>query len=147
LSRAPEALAMLGTDNSRDAYRLRADIYWRQRDWKNAAKVFALLAGEPPAQGPLDSETARVVMSWAAALTLVGDQPGVTKLRQDFGAVMAGTPMADAFNIVTGDASAAASGGGTPNEVAARVAQIGTLQNFMAGYKQRLATDKLSTIN
>ncbi len=147
LNRAPEALAMLGTDNSRDAYRLRADIYWRQRDWKNAAKTFALLAGEPPAQGPLDAETARVVMSWAAALTLDGNQAGVTKLRQDFGALMAGTSSADAFNIIAGDADAAAAGGGTTNEIAARVAQIGTLQNFMAAYKQRLTTDKLSAIN
>ena len=147
LNLAPEALAMLGTDNSRDAYRLRADIYWRQRDWKNAAKIFALLAGEPPSSGPLDPETARIVMSWAAALTLDGDQSGVTKLRHDFGTLMAGTQSADAFNIITGDAAAAAAGGGNPNEIAARVAQIGTLQNFMASYKQRLATSKLSAIN
>jgi len=68
-------------------------------------------------------------------------------LRHDFGPLMAGTPSADAFNIVTGDVNAAASGGGTTNEIAARIAQIGTLQNFMAAYKQRLATDKLSAIN
>lgn len=147
LNRAPEALAMLGNDNSRDAYRLRADIYWRQHDWKNAAKTFNQLVGETPPQGALDAETTRIVMSWAAALTLDGDQQGIAKLRQEFGAAMAQTASADAFNIVTGDASAAAAGGGTPNDVAARVAQIDTLQNFIAAYKKRLANDKLSAIN
>jgi tetratricopeptide (TPR) repeat protein len=147
LNRAPEALSMLANDTSRDAYRLRADIYWRQRDWKNAAKTFAQLVGDPSAQGTLDPETARIVMSWAAALTLDGDQQGIAKLRGDFGAAMAQTDSATAFNIIAGDANAAAAGGGTPNEIAARVAQIDTLQNFMSAYKKRLATDKLSAIN
>ncbi len=147
LGRAPEALAMLANDNSRDAYRLRADIYWHQRDWKNATKVFALLAGEPPAKAPLDAETARLVLSWAAALTLDGDQKGLAKLRDDFGAAMVGTKAADAFNVIADDNNAAAAAGGTPNQIADRVAQIGTLQNFIAAYKQRLASDKLSAIN
>lgn len=147
LNRAPEALAMLGSDTSRDAYRLRADIYWHQHDWKNAAKTFAQLVGQPPAQSPLDAETAQLVLSWAAALTLDGDQQGVTKLRQDFGAAMAQTNSANAFSIIAGDATVAAAGGGTPNDIAARVAQIDSLQTFMAAYKQRLATDKLSAIN
>lgn len=147
LGRAPEALSTLANDNSRDAYRLRADIYWHQHDWKNATKVFALLAGEPPAKGPLDAETAQLVLSWAAVLTLEGDQKGLAKLREDFGAAMAGTKSADAFSIIAGDDNAAAAAGGTPNQIASRVAQIGALQNFMAAYKQRLANDKLSTIN
>ena len=138
---------MLANDNSRDAYRLRADIYWHQRDWKDATKVFALLAGEPPAKGPLDPETAQMVLSWAAALTLEGDQKGLAKLREAFGAAMVGTKSADAFSIIADDNNAAAATGGTPSEIAARVAQIGTLQNFMAAYKQRLASDKLSAIN
>jgi len=147
LGRAADALAMLASDNSRDAYRLRADIYWHQRDWKNATKVFSLLAGEPPAKGPLDAETARLVLSWAAALTLEGDQKGLAKLRETFGSAMVGTTSADAFSIIADDNNAAAAAGGTPSEIASRVAQIGTLQNFMAAYKQRLASDKLSAIN
>lgn len=147
LNRAPEALTMLANDNSRDAYRLRADIYWRQHDWKNAARIFSQLAGSPPADGSLEPDPSRLVLSWAAALTLDGDQAGITRLRQDYGRAMAGTPVADAFNIITGDAGAAAAGGGSPTEIAERVAQIGMLQNFMTAYKQRLANDKLSAIN
>src|SRR5262249_5435081 len=52
LNKAPEALALLQNDNSVDAARLRADIYWRQQDWKDAAKTFGDLAGAPPVQGP-----------------------------------------------------------------------------------------------
>jgi hypothetical protein len=145
LNRAPEAIAMLANDNTRDANRLRADIYWRQRDWKNAAKVFAVLAGEPPAQGALAPEAARLVLSWAAALTLDGDQQGLAKLRHDFGAAMAATQAADAFKVVAGDGTDA--GTGTPTEIAKRVAQIGTLQSFMSAYKERLANTGLSAIN
>jgi hypothetical protein len=146
-SRAPQALAVLAKDDSRDAYRLRADIYWHQRDWKNAAKVFALLAGPPPEKGPLGDETAHLVLSWAAALTLDGDQKGLAKLRAEFGPAMEGTKSADAFSIVAGDDGNARKAGGTPNQIADRIAQIGALQNFMASYKQRLANDKLSAIN
>lgn len=145
LNRAPEALAMLANDNSRDAYRLRADIYWRQHDWKNASRVFTSLVGQPPAQGTLDPESASLVLNWAAALTLDGDQQGLTKLRHDFGPAIAGTPSEDAFNVVAGDSSD--SGNGTPTEIASRVAQVGMLQNFMSAYKQRLANTKLSAIN
>lgn len=145
LNRAPEAIAILGNDNSRDAYRLRADIYWREHDWKNAAQAFATLAGSPPTQGPLDPATAQLVLNWAAALTLDGDQQALAKLRQDFGAAMVGTQAADAFKLIAGDGNDL--GGGTPGDVAARVAEIGTLQNFMSAYKDRLATAKLSAIN
>lgn len=142
-----EALTMLNNDDSRDSYRLRADIYWRQRDWRNAARTFMQLAGAPPTEGSLQPEMARIVLSWAAALTLDSDQVGINKLRQDFGAAIAGTPAGEAFNIITGDPNVAAAGGGSPNDIAERVAQVGALQNFMTAYKQRLATDKLSAIN
>jgi tetratricopeptide (TPR) repeat protein len=145
LNRSPEAIAILANDNTRDANRLRADIYWRQRDWKNAARIFATLAGQPPAQGPLDPDGARLVLNWAAALTLDGDQPGLARLRQDFGPSIAGTQVAQAFNVIAGDT--ADSGAGTPTEIANRVAQIGVLQNFMSAYRQRLASTKLSAIN
>lgn len=146
-SHAAKALAVLAKDNSRDAYRLRADIYWHQRDWKNAVKIFALLAGRPPAKGPLDAQTAQVVLSWAAALTMAGDREGLAKLREDFGPAMAGTKSAAAFKVVAGDDSTVATAGANPDQIASRIAQIGALQNFMAAYKRRVATDKLSAIN
>src|SRR5205085_8026954 len=43
LHRADEALAILGADNSVAADQLRADIYWRGKNWGEAAKTFARL--------------------------------------------------------------------------------------------------------
>jgi tetratricopeptide (TPR) repeat protein len=147
LDKAPDALALLANDNSVDAARLRADIYWHQQDWKDAAKVFGDLAGPPPAQGPLGADLSRIVLAWAAALTLDGDQQTVDKLRHDWGPAIAGTQTAQAFDLITEDSSTGVAGGGSAADVASRIAEIGTLQSFMSAYRERLASDGLSAIN
>ena len=144
LNKVAEALALLQNDNSVDAARLRADIYWRQKDWDNAAKVFAQLAGTPPAQGPLGVDLSRILLAWSAALALDGNQDGLDKLRQDWGPAIAGTQTAQAFNLITEDANAGVAGGGTVADLAARVAEIGNLQSFMAAYRKRLGSDGLN---
>lgn len=147
LDKAPDALKLLASDNSVDAARLRADIYWHQQDWKDAAKVFGELAGPPPAQGPLGVDLSRIVLAWAAALTLDGDQQDVDKLRHDWGPAIAGTQTAQAFSLITEDTNTGIAGGGTAADVASRIAEIGTLQSFMSAYRERLASDGLSAIN
>ncbi len=146
LNRTDEALAILGNDTSRDADRLRADIYWRDHRWSDAAKAFANLVPAPAADLKIDAETGRLVLDWASALTLAGDQGGLATLRSGYGAAMAATPQAEAFRIIAGD-TAARDGEDDPRAVAARVAQLGELQSFMSNLKQRLAKDKLSAIN
>jgi hypothetical protein len=144
LNKVPEALALIQNDNSVDAARLRADIYWRQKDWDNAATVFAQLAGAPPAQGPLGIDLSRILLAWSAALALDGNQDGLDKLRKDWGPAIAGTQTAQAFNLITEDANAGIAGGGNAADMAARIAEIGNLQSFMAAYRKRLAGDGLS---
>ncbi|HEY1503523.1 MAG TPA: hypothetical protein VGF92_04435, partial [Stellaceae bacterium] len=144
LNKIPDALALLKNDNSVDAARLLADIYWRQKDWDNAAKVFGELAGTPPAQGPIGVDLSRVLLAWSAALALDGDQDGLDKLRKDWGPAIAGTQTAQAFNLITEQADAGVAGGGTAADMAARVAEIGNLQNFMAAYRKRLASNGLN---
>ncbi len=144
LNKVPDALALLQNDNSVDAARLRADIYWHQKDWKNAAKVFGELAGAPPAQGPIGIDLSRILLAWAAALTLEGDQDGLDKLHKDWGPAIAGTQTAQAFNLITEDANAGVAGGGTAADMATRIAEIGNLQSFMSTYRKRLASDGLN---
>ena len=144
LGKAPDALALLQNDNSVDAARLRADIYWHQQDWKNASKVFADLAGAPPAQGPLGVDLSRLVLAWAAALTLDGNQPEVDKLRHDWAPAIAGTQTAQAFDLITENPNTGVAGGGSAADVATRVAEIGSLQSFMSAYRERLASSGLN---
>jgi tetratricopeptide (TPR) repeat protein len=145
LDRTDEALAILASDTSRDADRLRADIFWRKRNWPEAARVFARMVPAPAADAKLDREASQLVLNWASALTLAGDQKGVDALRASYGKAMTDTPVADAFRIVAGDPGTG--GEADPRALASRVAQVGDLQSFMASYKERLAKDKLSAIN
>ena len=147
LGRNDEALAILANDTSRDADRLRADIYWRARNWTEAAKVFARLVPTPAADGTLDKQSSQMVLNWASALTLAGDQAGLAKLRETYGKAMAAGPLAEAFQVVAGEAPSLGAGDGDPRAIASRVAEVGELQSFMASYKERLAKDKLSAIN
>ena len=144
LNKAPDALTLLQNDNSVDAARLRADIYWHQQDWKDAAKVFGDLAGAPPVQGPLGVDLSRLVLAWAAALTLDGDQPDIDKLRKDWGPAIAGTQTAQAFDLITENPNSGTAGGGSAADIASRIAEVGTLQSFMSAYRERLASDGLS---
>jgi hypothetical protein len=144
LGRNDEALAMLASDTSSDADRLRADIYWRARNWGEAAKVFARIVPPPAAEATLDQAASQIVLNWAAALTLAGDQKGLDDLRAHYGRAMAASPFADAFRVVAGEPGGSES---DPRALANRVAQLGELQSFMASYKERLAKEKLSAIN
>jgi tetratricopeptide (TPR) repeat protein len=145
MGRAQDALALLADDNSRDADRLRADIYWRGHDWKKAATVLARLAGPVPADGKLDAATSRIVVSLAAALTLTNDTTALADLRATYGAAMAATPYAAAFHVIAGDAKSPA--GGDPATVAANIAQLGDLQSFMSSFKMKLASAGTSATN
>jgi hypothetical protein len=132
LGRSPEALALINGDESRDADRLRADIYWRTHDWKDAASVLARLIGAPPATGKIDEDDARLVVSLAAALTLDDDKESLAHLGATFGPALAASPYADAFAVLAG---AGAKTTADPLALASQVAQIGELKSFMAAYK------------
>ena len=145
-NRPSDALQLIANDDSRDADRLRADIYWRTRDWGNAAKTLERLAGAPPADGKIGADAARLVVSLAAALTLDDDQAGLAKLRAAFGPAMAGSQFADAFRVLAGDGASVVAA--DPKTVAAKIAQLGELQNFMASFKDKIASAaKTSAVN
>lgn len=146
LGRPDQALSILAGDTSRDADRLRADVYWRGRNWTEASKVFARLAPELGADGKLDGDAEHLVLSWAAALTLEGDQAGLAKLVETYGKAMDATPSAKIFHVIADDITAPNTIT-DPRQLASQIAQIGELQSFMASYRQRLAADKLSAIN
>jgi hypothetical protein len=144
LGRADEALAIIANDNSRDADRLRADITWRTKRWGEAAKSFARLAPPPGSDGKLPDDAARTVLNWGTALSLANDVEGLGTLAERYAVAMEASPYKDAFRVLT---NAGVPSGGDIRQVADKVAQVSDLQGFMAGYRQRLATDKLSAIN
>jgi len=154
LGRNDQALAALAGDTSRDADRLRADVAWRGKNWAEAGKIFARLAGAaaPPvaseseaagATAKLDEETARAVLNWGTALTLADDQAGIAELGRRYGPAMDAGPYRDAFRVIAGGTTAK----GDIRQLAGKVAQINDLQSFMTDYKQKVQSDRLSAIN
>jgi tetratricopeptide (TPR) repeat protein len=145
LDRRDEALALLADDTSRDADRLRADIFWRARNWQEAVKALSRLAPTPGADGKLDKDGSQLVLNWASALTLAGDRQGVAALRATYAKAMGDTPFGDAFRVIAGDPSNG--NDGDPRVIAKRVAQVSDLQSFMSGLKDQAAKDKPSQTN
>ena len=103
LNRPADALAALGDDQSRGADRVRADAYWKTKSWPDAVRVFERLVDVPKDGEKFSQKDAQIVLNWAAALTLSGDQTGLEKLRGRFGAAMAQTPYAAGFRLIASD--------------------------------------------
>jgi tetratricopeptide (TPR) repeat protein len=142
-SKPDAALKTLVGDDSSDADRLRADIYWRSHNWSAVAALLEKNLKAPSADNTVDAETSGAVINIATALVLDNDRAGLEQLRLKYGVPMDKTQFKDDFRILAGNAAS----GGNFRTVADKVAQIGDLQSFMTAYRQRLAQDKLSAIN
>ncbi len=144
LDRGKEAIARLKGDDSIDARLLRAEILWRQKNWKQAAEAFANLVVEPLPGRPLDEDSARFVLHWATALILADDETGIERLRQSYADLMAKTPYRDAFTLLTSEISSDVA---DYRKVADKIKEAEKFQAFMAAYRQRLAAAGLSSVN
>lgn len=144
--RVPDAERLLDRDESAEADQLRAEIYWGQANWIEASKALQKLITRTGAVAnkPLSEDQARLVLNFATAVTLSGNERGAAKLKQDFGAAMNATPFKDAFNLI---ASPNASGLIDYKSVTDRVKTASNFTSFMSVYKQRMKEGKLSTIN
>jgi hypothetical protein len=141
-----EALTALKDDKSLDADLLRAELFWQNKDWSQAAltmqRVVRLAKAEP--RQALDAKQAGYVMNLAIALTLSGNERAVARLRRDHGPAMGESDFKDAFDLVTSQAPA---GLLDYRQVAGEVKEAENFQAFMTAYKQRLKDQKLSGIN
>jgi hypothetical protein len=143
LGKIDEAVLMLGADTSLESRQLRAEIYWHSQDWANAAKAIGDLAPDPDA-APLDDNGAQLVLDWATALTLAGDDRTITRVRQKYSTAMAKSPFADAFALIT---TPKEKGGIDVTTVHSQVEQAEHFKSFMAEYKDMLGQKPLSAIN
>jgi tetratricopeptide (TPR) repeat protein len=143
LNKVEEAVLLLGTDTTPETKQLRAEIYWRAQDWANAARALSEMV--PDAEGgSLSDANARLVLDWATALTLAGDERTLVRVRQRYTVPMGSTPYKDAFVLLT-----------TPRErgvmdvasVRQQIQQAEQFKSFMVDYKDMIGQNPLSAIN
>ncbi len=143
LGKISEAMLLLGTDTTPETRQLRAEVYWRAQDWANAAGALSDLVPEADS-GALNDTSARLVLDWATALTLAGDERTLVRVRQRYAGPMNSTPYKDAFTLIT-----------TPRErgvmdaslVRQQIQQAEQFKTFMVDYKDMIGEKPLSAIN
>ena len=145
LERFPEALNLLGQDQSPDALALRAELHWRAKDWVAFARVATLLLGNRAADpSPLLADERKLVLQLAVAHALSNDTAALDVLRRSYEPRLRDTPDAETFNAVVTSVSRNA---GDPRQLAATIAQVGQYEAFMSRYRERVAKGGLSAIN
>tara|TARA_R110002072_G_scaffold92798_2_gene206149 strand:- start:255 stop:3677 length:3423 start_codon:yes stop_codon:yes gene_type:complete len=136
LQRYDHALELVENDNSETAVRLRADIAWDRRDWSDAGRrLEAALGNRWSQEGALSSSEQTDVLRAAIAYNLAGERGNIARVRERYAPLMDATDQAAAFSILTSDATA--SGDARVGDLARQVADVDTLDAFMARFRER----------
>ena len=143
----PEAaLELLASDESLDANRLRLDLYWEARNWRDASKMMQQILkslGTRP-RNPIDETQARYLLNLGIAYALAGNARALGRLRSEYGQAMEKTPLKAAFNLI---ASPQPQDFVSRESIAGRVQLAENFKAFMAVYRERLKKGNLSAIN
>ena len=146
LNQKDKALKLLDDDETISANLLRLDLFWKERDWPSTTQVLQQVVkqyGAEPGQ-PLEDKQAKAILDWAVALTLAGNERGISRLRRNFGKAMRNTPFSDAFRLI---ASAGAPGMLDYRTITGNLKEVENFQSFMTAYRERLKKEKLSSLN
>ncbi|WP_132250369.1 tetratricopeptide repeat protein [Methylobacterium segetis] len=135
LSRTDLALETIEGDMAPDAQRLRADILWGARRWREAGEAHEALLGEVwRGRKPLDDAARADVIRAAIAYDLSAETIGLERLKGKFAGPMSESADARTFALLT-----AANALRNPGfrEIAQRATSAETLAAFLAEYRRR----------
>jgi len=129
------ALDIITNVSGREAIRLRSDIYWASRQWRESSEQIELYYGErwrdfKPLNPAEKSDVLRAVVGYA----LAEDRIGITRFREKFAALMSGETDRLAFD------TASKPGAASSTEFAAiakMAASVDTLEGFLREMKAR----------
>ena len=138
------ALELLSSLSGPDAVRLKADILWKAKRWREAGeRLEAMLGSRWSDAAPLDDQERQDVLRTAIAYALSNDQLQLDRLRGKFGAKMADSPNAHTFDVVTRPIQ---SQGGEFRQIAKEIASIDTMRQFLQEYRALYLDPKASTV-
>jgi hypothetical protein len=129
------ALEVIGNVDGHEAIRLRSDIYWAAKRWREAAEQIELMYGERWKDWrPLNEVERADVLRAEIGYALAEDNLGLGRFREKYAAKMANTPDAHAFEIVSAPLGAS----GTEFAAVAHAAAAGdTLDGFLRDMQAR----------
>lgn len=134
LTRTDLALETIEGESGPDAERLRADILWSARRWREAGEAHEGLLGDVwRGKKPLDDAARADVIRAGIAYGLAGESLGLERLKAKFAGPMADGPDARTFALLTrSDAPRTAAF----REAARRATSAETLGAFLAEYRK-----------
>jgi len=129
------ALELIGNIRGREAVRLRSDILWAARRWREAAEQIELLYGERWRDfAPLNERERSDILRAAIGFALGEEAIGLARLREKYAVKMADGPDRRAFDVVS--APVGVSGPEFQN-IARRVASVDSLNTFLRDMRAR----------
>ncbi|MDP3803087.1 hypothetical protein [Brevundimonas sp.] len=138
LGRFDHALEVLGADVSPEAREVRAEVFWKQRNWLPAAGLYEGLLGDrfgnPAALTA--AEEARLIRA-GVGYSLGGDSAALTRLSRNYRPFVAGARAKTALSIALDDG---VRGGAAPGDFAGLAASADTFAGWVAAMKTELRT-------
>jgi len=133
------ALDLLSQVQGRDVDLLRADGYWKAKNYVAASDTIDTVYSADPTEQLTDSERLDIVRA-AVGLLLANDTLGLNRLRDKFSGRMAQTPEWPMFDYIT---SPNASPAGMEFKAAAKaVAGMDSVSGFLASYRKLYPVDQ-----
>ncbi|CAA2099220.1 hypothetical protein MBUL_00037 [Methylobacterium bullatum] len=135
LSRTDLALETIEAETGADVERLRADILWSGRRWREAGEAHEAMVGEAwRLRKPLDDAMRSDIIRSAIAYGLSNESLGLERLRAKFAEPMAESADARTFALLTQPNAVRSQ---AFREIAQRATKAETLQAFLKEYRKR----------
>jgi hypothetical protein len=135
LGRHDLALEVVANLEGREAIRLRSDILWAARRWRESGEQIEILYGERYKQWqPLSDVERADILRAAIGFALGEDALGLGRFAEKYAAKMAATPDARSFEIVSAQLGVS---GVEFREIAHAAASVDTLEGFLRDMQQR----------
>ncbi|AMJ60517.1 tetratricopeptide repeat protein [Bosea sp. PAMC 26642] len=135
LSRTDQALELLEAERGTEVDRLRADVFWTGRRWREAGEAHERMLGESWRGAAALTESERAdVMRAAISYVMASEALSLDRLRAKFAGKMAESSDARTFAFVTGANRAKPA---DIREMARTAAGADTLSDFLKAYRER----------
>jgi len=146
LGRFDHALEVVAEFDTPEIEQLRADIAWDSQDWPNAASILELSLDErwQDDENMLNPEERKAILRAALAYSFADDPISLERIRRAYGPLMAQTPDASSFDVITQKVELRGVGF---RELANEIATIDTLESFMSSFQERLDLAGETAIN